>query len=58
MTEELVQKLLNGQALETEEFCDFSLADQNEATGKFSICLLYMLFFLISSISRQAFMRP
>ncbi|XP_043205982.1 8-oxo-dGDP phosphatase NUDT18-like [Amphibalanus amphitrite] len=33
MAEEMVQKLLDGQALDTEEFCDFSLEDQNEATA-------------------------
>ncbi|XP_037080233.1 8-oxo-dGDP phosphatase NUDT18-like isoform X2 [Pollicipes pollicipes] len=33
MAEEMVQALLDGQPLETEEFCDFSLEEQNEATA-------------------------
>jgi len=33
MAEEMIQALLDGQALDTEEFCDFSLEEQNEATA-------------------------
>ena len=48
MAEEMVQKLLDGQALETEEFCDFSLEDQNEATGNLLgyLCSLFQTFYI------------
>lgn len=39
MLEAKVLKLLNGEALdENEELCDFTLADQNEASG--NLCIL------------------
>jgi hypothetical protein len=46
--EDNVKRLLNGDAMkETQEFCDFTLEAQNEATGiHISFCVAYLLFTL------------
>jgi hypothetical protein len=37
--EENVRRLLNGQALEDcQDLCDFTLEEQNEATGNIHLC--------------------
>ena len=44
--EDNVKRLLNGDAMkETQEFCDFTLEAQNEATG-IQISVAYLLFTL------------
>lgn len=40
MAEDMITSLLDGKPLETEEFCDFSLEEQNEAIGEFRLGML------------------
>ncbi len=46
--EKNVVLLLNGKdAEEPQDFCDFTLEDQNEAASKFLLLLLFVFFFLL-----------